>query len=110
MQKQGPGGAVFGNGSMLAAQLQQQLLGMTLSGHGRAGPGSLGGSPELSSADMASPLNPLLDGGYPDGGMLPSGLLQQQAGALGGGSGASIYIKGMPEDADKLWLFEKFAR
>lgn len=24
--------------------------------------------------------------------------------------GCSLYIKGMPEDADKLWLYEKFAR
>lgn len=24
--------------------------------------------------------------------------------------GSSIYIKGLPEDADKLWLYEKFAR
>lgn len=49
-----------------------------------------------------------------------SGMLQQQqaAGVLGnGGNGgassataASIYIKGMPDDADKLWLYEKFAR
>ena len=27
-----------------------------------------------------------------------------------GGQGCSIYIKGMPEDADKLWLYEKFSR
>lgn len=27
-----------------------------------------------------------------------------------GGAGCSIYIKGMPEDADKLWLYEKFSR
>jgi RNA recognition motif-containing protein len=26
------------------------------------------------------------------------------------GQGCSIYIKGMPEDADKLWLYEKFSR
>jgi RNA recognition motif-containing protein len=26
------------------------------------------------------------------------------------GHGCSIYIKGMPEDADKLWLYEKFSR
>lgn len=26
------------------------------------------------------------------------------------GNAASLYIKGMPEDADKLWLYEKFAR
>ena len=42
------------------------------------------------------------------GGMLPAAAaLQQQAAA---GAGASVYIKGMPEDADKLWLYEKFAR
>lgn len=30
--------------------------------------------------------------------------------AASGGAAASLYIKGMPEDADKLWLYEKFAR
>lgn len=52
---------------------------------------------------------------FQDGSLAPaaSAVLQQQAAlAAQGGSttGASIYIKGMPEDADKLWLYEKFAR
>jgi RNA recognition motif-containing protein len=49
-----------------------------------------------------------------------SSWLAGNAGPMGGapnmqmnrpsGQGCSIYIKGMPEDADKLWLYEKFSR
>ena len=47
------------------------------------------------------------------GGLPAAAVLHQQAAlaaAAAPGGGASIYIKGMPEDADKLWLYEKFAR
>ena len=44
------------------------------------------------------------------GGMLPSAASLQQQQAAAAGAGASVYIKGMPEDADKLWLYEKFSR
>jgi hypothetical protein len=69
----------------------------------------MGGSPDLS-ADLPAVLSPL--DGYSDssgsGGLPSAAVLQQQAALVS--SGASIYIKGMPEGADKLWLFEKFAR
>ncbi len=77
--------------------------------------GSLGNSPELSS-DLPSAMLSSLDYSDSSGsGGLPSAasLAQQAASAAasgGAGIGASIYIKGMPEDSDKLWLYEKFAR
>jgi hypothetical protein len=39
---------------------------------------------------------------------LPNASSVLQKTATGGGS--SIYIKGLPENADKLWLYEKFSR
>lgn len=101
----------FGNGSLLAAQLQQQLLGLTLNGGHHGMGSSMGGSPDLS-VELTSPI-PLMDGFKDSNGVLPQGVLQQQATAAalaGSTGGASIYIKGMPEDSDKLWLYEKFAR
>ena len=79
-----------------------------------------GSSPELS-ADLPALLGSLDGGGggYADGGgngsgLPPAAILQQQAAmaaaAAASATGASIYIKGMPEEADKLWLYEKFAR
>lgn len=77
---------------------------------GSSGQAQLGGSPDLPPGDLASPLLHAMDG-YQGDGMLPqAAVLQQQSGlggggsGAGGGTGASIYIKGMPEDADKLWL------
>lgn len=70
--------------------------------------GTLTSSPDLSG-DLPSVL---LDSFQDGSGSLCSTSFQQQA-MLGGAapsSAASIYIKGMPETADKLWLYEKFAR
>ena len=71
-------------------------------------------SPELSTGELPNMLS--LEG-YQDSAssLPPAAMLQQQQAAAAAamaapGSGASIYIKGMPEDADKLWLYEKFAR
>ena len=85
-----------------------------------------GSSPELS-ADLPSMLGSLDGSSYADGGSgngagLPPAatMLQQQAAMAAAAAatassaasvtGASIYIKGMPEESDKLWLYEKFAR
>ena len=118
IQKQTSGPSLVGGNTLLAAQLQQQLLGLAIGGsNGRSmglGNGSMGNSsnsPELSG-DLGSMQLSGLDG-YGQDGMLPQAVLQQQAVAAlsaSPGTGASIYIKGMPEDADKLWLYEKFAR
>jgi hypothetical protein len=84
-----------------------------------------GSSPELS-ADLPSMLGSLDGSSYTDGngsgsgGGLPpaTAMLQQQAAMAAAATaasaasitGASIYLKGMPEESDKLWLYEKFAR
>lgn len=78
--------------------------------------GSLGNSPELSSDLPSSVLSPL--DSYQDStgssGLPAAAALAQHAAtaapASSPGVGASIYIRGMPEDSDKLWLYEKFAR
>ena len=75
---------------------------------GMASASSLGGASPQRSEEL-SPM-PLPMDGYAD---LPAAaVLQQQAGLAGlpANGAASLYIKGMPEDADKLWLYEKFAR
>lgn len=107
VQKQTP--SIFAPNNLLAAQLQQQLLGLAINGNGgHMSAGTLTSSPDLSG-DLPSVL---LDSFQDGSGSLCSTSFQQQA-MLGGAapsSAASIYIKGMPETADKLWLYEKFAR
>jgi len=66
-----------------------------------------------ASGSSVFPQAALLTNGHTTGNQWPAG---QGTGAAQppmkphGGQGCSIYIKGMPEDADKLWLYEKFSR
>lgn len=73
--------------------------------------GSLGaGSPQRSEDLGMSSLAVDSYGDLPGAAaVLQSPALPQVSAASTGGA-ASLYIKGMPEDADKLWLYEKFAR
>lgn len=52
------------------------------------------GSLTTASSTVLAPLPPVLGPSH----------------GAGPGGASSLYIKGMPEDADKLWLYEKFAR
>ncbi|KAL4430958.1 hypothetical protein ABPG75_006214 [Micractinium tetrahymenae] len=127
MHKQATGAGLLGGNPLLAAQLQQQLLGLAINGGNNRSMtlptsnsiSSMGNSPDLSSDLTSTMLSPL--DGYQDStgssGLPAAAVLAQQAAAAAAaagpgnpGVGASIYIKGMPEDADKLWLYEKFAR
>jgi hypothetical protein len=160
MQKQASStSSLLGTNTLLAAQLQQQLLGLVSVGPCvRAGgsistnvPGlgllgwlsqqlpvdplpppalqamsSSGRQLQLSSGITGSPDLPgdlptmlSMDGFSDSSGSLTtasSAVLGQQPPVLGPphgvgpGGASSLYIKGMPEDADKLWLYEKFAR
>jgi hypothetical protein len=119
MQKQASStSSLLGTNTLLAAQLQQQLLGLAMSSSGRQLQLSSGitGSPDLPG-DLPTMLS--MDGFSDSSGSLTtasSAVLGQQPPVLGPphgvgpGGASSLYIKGMPEDADKLWLYEKFAR
>lgn len=73
--------------------------------------GSLGAGSPQRSEDLG--MSSLAVDSYGDlpaaAAVLQSPALPQVSAASAGGA-ASLYIKGMPEDADKLWLYEKFAR
>ena len=80
-------------------------VGAGLTGPGFPGAGGqLGGGPAFG--DTASWLASSGGGSTPGGAMSASQLQSNRT----TGQGCSIYIKGMPEDADKLWLYEKFSR
>lgn len=75
--------------------------------------GSLGAGSPNRSEDLG--MSGLAVDGYSDlsaATVLQTPALQgaPQMAAASGSAAASLYIKGMPEDADKLWLYEKFAR
>ena len=75
-------------------------------GGGLAPPGIVTPNPSLAAMAGASFADPAW---LPAAGAMPGGGAASAA-RPHGGHGCSIYIKGMPEDADKLWLYEKFSR
>jgi RNA recognition motif-containing protein len=114
LHKQAAGmGLLVGNSNLLAAQLQQQLLGLAINGSSRSAglSSSIGAGSPQRSEDLG--MSGMSIEGYGDlpgaAAVLQSPALSQMPAASTGGA-ASLYIKGMPEDADKLWLYEKFAR
>lgn len=104
-----PVAPVFGQ-SALADQLQRQIMDLTLCQVGQFGgdiPTSVLQSSLLRASGNSSSESVFSESG-PIGWALQPGAIAPSNGHQG--RGCSIYIKGMPEDADKLWMYEKFAR
>lgn len=75
-------------------------------GGGLAPPGLVGQNPSLNAIAAA----PFADSAWLAAAGPMAGPVGVSSSRSHGVQGCSIYIKGMPEDADKLWLYEKFSR
>jgi hypothetical protein len=101
------GAGAPGAAGVLALQeaLQRQLLELALA-QGSGGLASAFGAPAAQALDVLSGAF----GAYAAAPAPPPGLGGAGAPRGGAAAGCSVYVKGLPEGADKLWMYEKFAR